>query len=175
MMTEARILGDLLLFRSVSPSALEELCELAPPVAFAEGTEVYRGGQAADTALLLVEGMLQASVDARGKRQVVGTIRPGEVVGEQGLFTDLGERNATVTAMEPSRCLILTRSLLGAAASNEAMIAIENHMLRTLAERIRHTNRVVSKAWEQVLQDTLQGRKGPSLRERLLSFFGGGS
>ena len=174
-MDDATALSNLVLFRHVPLAELQELCVLAPPTSFAPGAEVFRCGQAADVALLLVEGMLSASVDAGGKQQVVGTVRPGEVVGEQGLFIEQGERNATVTAVEPSRCLILTSDLLDTAASNQALIAIENHMLQTLAERIRHTNRVVQKAWLQVLEDTMHGRKGPSLRDRLLSFFGGGS
>ena len=51
---------------------------------------------------VIVEG--EASVSIGGKE--VGRLRPGDHFGELGLITGR-ERNATVTAVEPVRCLVM--------------------------------------------------------------------
>lgn len=171
-MDDARTLHGLYLFRDVPLEEIGALCHMAAPVSFAAAEVVLNEGQVADEAFLLVEGLLEASVMVGGKRQILGTIRPGEVVGEQGLFVEGGRRNAVVTALEPSRSLVLTRGLLEQASRNQAIIALENHLLRTMADRIRRTNRAIQTAGREAAADRKHGRKGPGLRERLLSLLG---
>jgi CRP-like cAMP-binding protein len=164
-------LQRLSLFRGLAPDELARLVVLAPPVTFGLGEVVFQQGEAAATAMLVVSGRLTASVGTR----TVGDIRAGEIVGETALFASGKSRSATVTAMESTVCLSLSRQLLAAAAQNPAMVALEEHLLGTLARRIRSTNLNIQKVWKE--DDKLASTDKaatPSLRDKFMSLFGGG-
>ena len=173
-MTEIEQLSHLYLFRTVPPRALRELLVLAPPTRIPPGGEVFAEGAAADVALLLLSGRLVASVGHGPQSREVGDIKPGEIVGEQGLFVPGGQRSARVVAAEPSIALLVTPELMDHAASNPAIVAIEQHLLGTLARRIRRTNQAIQGAWKSVpLPDQKGTPRKKSLRDRLSALFGG--
>ena len=170
-------LSKLYLFKSVPRRSLDELCALAPPVRFERRNEVFRQGAPADVALLVIEGRLIASVAAASGDKQVGEIRAGEIVGEQSLFVPGGRRSATVTAAEPSACLLISPDVIDHASHNPAVVAIEQFMLGTLARRIRGTNTAIQKVWKEAptgeVEPTQPEKKAPTLRDRLASLFGG--
>jgi CRP-like cAMP-binding protein len=141
--------GDLFIFRDVSSRAVTELCILAPPVNLGAGAKVFEQGSTSDIALLLTAGKLSVEVQHDGDSRTVGQVHPGEIVGEQALFSRGGSRSATVRAIEESQALIIDWSLLERAADNPAMIAIERHLLATMARRIRATNSAIQKLWKE--------------------------
>ena len=160
------------LFRGVPRSSLAELVQLAPPVTFGMGELVFQQGDAAATAMLVVSGRLSASVGDR----TVGEIRGGEIVGETALFASGKTRSATVKSMEHTVCLSVSRQLLAAAALNPALVAIEEHLLGTLARRIRSTNLSVQKVWKEDDKGAAPSAAAQktTLRDRFMSLFGGG-
>lgn len=169
-------LSKIFLFRQVKPKDVSELCRIARPVQFRTGDEVFVQGQDADCALLVVEGRLVASVGSGSNKREVGDSRAGEIVGETALFAKGGKRSATVVAAEDSRCLILDQEVLTTSPYNEALVAIEAHLLGSIARRIRSSGRVIQRVWKET--GTSDGKPppkdGPSLRVRLASLFGGG-
>ncbi len=170
-------LASLYMFRTVQKRHLEDLVEMAPPVTYFNGDIVFHEGAAADSAVLVVTGKLVAYVDPGGNRRVLGDSRPGEIVGETALFTRGGKRNATVAAEGVTQCLALSREALTRAARNPAMVALEQHMLGTMARRIRSTNRNIQRVWKEVeatKAEAAKNAKAPTLRERLSALFGGG-
>ena len=177
-MSEIDQLSQLYLFRSVPRPALQELLTLAPPTRIGMGQSVFEEGATADVALLLIQGRLVASVGAGDNAKQVGDIRPGEIVGEQGLFVPGGLRSARVMAAEPSTALLLTPELMDHAARNSAIVALEQHLLGTLARRIRATNQAIQLAWKSdplpsKKVETSAAPKPRTLRERLSALFGG--
>ncbi|MDP7114121.1 MAG: hypothetical protein QGH45_19275 [Myxococcota bacterium] len=80
-------------------------------------------------------------------------------------------RNATVTATEPSECLLITRDLLTRGATNVGVVAIEKHLLRVMSRRIRRTNKEIREMWHGAQRDQDQGRSGPRLRDRIRGLF----
>ena len=171
-------LANLYMFRSVEARHLEVLVEQAPPVTYFTGDIVFHEGAAADTALLVVTGKLVAYLDPGGDRRILGDSRPGEIVGETALFTRGGTRNATVVAEGVTQCLELSRDTLTGVGRNPAMIALEQHMLGTMARRIRGTNKNIQRVWMEAnaaKADVTLKPPLPTLRERLAGFFGGGS
>ncbi len=173
-MSTVDALERLPLFRGVPRASLAELVQLAPPVHFGLGELIFQQGDAAATAMLVVNGRLAAIVGDR----TVGEIRGGEIVGETALFASGRTRSATVKAMETTTCLSVSRQLLAAAALNPALVAIEEHLLGTLARRIRSTNLTVQKVWKEEDPGVATGAapaapKG-NLRDRFMSIFGGG-
>ena len=178
MSNEVNQLSELYLFKTVPRSALQELCIIAPPVEFQSGAKVFGQGDSADVALLVIDGELQACVEADGTERVVGSIKSGEIVGEQALFVAHGRRTATVRAVAKCSCLILSPQVVDTAAENPAIIALETHLLGSQARRIRNTNLTIRKAWKDETEggSSSDGRKKKtSLVQRLGSLFGGRS
>ena len=180
MISDQEILSRLYLFREVPASALQELCVLAPPVQFQAGSNVFAQGDTADTALLVVEGCLVASVEGRDGEKIVGDSRAGEIVGETGLFARDMSRSASVMAAEDSRCLLVDRNLLRSAGDNPALAALERHLLGTMARRIRHTNQTMQMVWKETApteRPTSEAMPAPeddpTLRGKLSSLFSG--
>ena len=165
-------LANLFIFRGVEKSALQELCSLAPPVSFSAGTTIFQQGHKSDVALLLVEGKLSVEVYSAGKTREIGQVNMGEIVGETALFAREGRRSASVRALEQSECLLISQDLLVGSSKNPAVVAIERHLLGTLARRIRRTNQETSKIWKEyaVAEDV---EKSDGLMGRLKSIFGG--
>ncbi|MBO87473.1 MAG: hypothetical protein CL927_19160, partial [Deltaproteobacteria bacterium] len=126
-MTELDQLSQLYLFRTVSREALRELLAIAPPTRISAGQTLFTEGAPADVALLLIQGRLVASVGDGSEARQVGDIRPGEIVGEQGLFVPGGKRSARVMAAERSIALLLTPEVMDHAAQNPAIAALEQH------------------------------------------------
>jgi CRP-like cAMP-binding protein len=158
-------------FRNVPRRALSELCILAPPVQFPIGAVVFEQGMTADVALLLIEGKLSVEVHGAGQQRSLGQVHPGEIVGEQALFSRGGERSATVRAGQASSCLLLSPEVLEKASTNPAIIAIERQLLATLARRIRGTNQEIQKVWKETSElEPPENRK--SLATRLRGLFG---
>lgn len=176
-MNDVDTIASLYVFRSVARPEIEALCALAPPQDFAVDSVIFRQGEPADHALLVVEGRLEATVEAGGKIRRVGEIGPGEVVGEQALFHTEGRRSATVAALQPSRCLVVSRSLLEKGGENKAVVALETYLLGSLARRIRSTNRTLMQAWKEATpKPTMLETAAPtttSLLQSLRRLFGG--
>jgi CRP-like cAMP-binding protein len=171
-------LQSIYLFKDVPQRSLEEFIVHAPPVQFPRGSEVFRQGSPADVALLLIEGRLIAQVEAGGEVREVGEIRPGEILGEQGLFVPGGKRSATVVAAEACECLLLDRRVMDQAATNPAVVKLEQHLLGTLARRIRKTNQSIQQAWKaEAPTETgaiAEATPAPTtIRQRLARIFGG--
>ena len=72
--------------------------------------------------------------------------------------------------------LLLTPELMDHAARNSAIVALEQHLLGTLARRIRSTNQAIQLAWKADAPDPGSSDTPPqkrTLRARLSSLFGG--
>ncbi len=173
---------DLRPFRIIPAAELAELERLGHKLHFGGGQHVFREGEPADHALLLLDGRLSVAVRTAAGPRSVGDVWPGEVVGETALFNPRSTRNATVTAVVASTCLVVDEPLLGAARGSRALAAAQNHLLSTMAKRIRSTNLSIRRAWQEERAAKAARDRSPepeqphpSLLQRLVSIFGGGS
>jgi CRP-like cAMP-binding protein len=140
-------------FRKVPREAVAGLAACCPIRAFDTAEVVLSQGAATDVAYLVVQGMLEVSVQTRRTRHHIATIAPGELVGESALFLRGVHRNATVMAHKPSYCLELTPSALKTLSGNPAMAALELSLIGALSRRIRKTNLEIQGAWKQTHGD----------------------
>ncbi len=178
--TEIAQLRDLPLFADVPDFALAELGDLTSTARFARGATVFYEGDAAEDALFVVSGRLEARVDTHPGYRKVGEIARGEVAGEQALFVRGSKRNATVVASSEVIALKIDPETLRRGARNEALIALENQLLGTLARRVRKTNQAIRLVWKERPLDDPDAfeDESPTLRQRLgglLSSLGFGS
>jgi len=173
-MSDAAQLAEMFIFRGVPKGSLHELCAMAPPVSFKPGMTIFTQGEDSDVALLLVDGLLGVEVTSAGQHREVGQVNAGEIVGETALFAREGKRSATVRALKASQCLLINPDLLLNASKNPALIAIERHLLGTLARRIRRTNQETSKLWKEVGVHKPEEAARPGIASKLKKLFGGG-
>lgn len=78
----------------------------------AKGTLLIQEGDVGDTLHIIVSGRLRAFTvqTSSGRELTYGTYGPGEYLGEMGL--DGGPRSASVIALEPTLCAMVTRPTL---------------------------------------------------------------
>jgi len=163
-------------FGSVPPSALEEFVERCEQRQIAAGELVFQQGEQAESGLLLLEGLLEVSVETNKRVRNIGLVHPGEIVGEQGLFIQGAKRNATVQANQLSTALVIELSLLQDLSHNPAVSVLELHLLATLGRRVRSTNQLIQTAWKATpLPEPESSAPSPTpLSQRILSIFRGG-
>ena len=137
------------LFRNVRVDDLERLVESCEIIRYSIAQSICNQGDQATNALILIDGKLEVSIRTENTVRHVGEIFPGEIFGEQGLFHTKGIRSATVMANKPSTCLVLTPEFMRKVADNTAMVALERHLIATMARRIRATNLAIQKAWKE--------------------------
>jgi CRP/FNR family cyclic AMP-dependent transcriptional regulator len=96
-----------------------ELCR------FAKGAVLIQEGAVGDTLYIVLEGRLRVygSHMANEREITHGTYGPGEYVGEMGL--DGGPRSASVMALEPTVCALITRRTLEAHLAESPAFAFE--------------------------------------------------
>ena len=171
-MADSNLLESLYVFQGIPVRWLDELLRLSPVRAWQRGTTLFEEGDSADVAVLLVSGELFATVGAGQGVRNIGTIRPGEVVGEQALFARKGRRNASVIAEVDSVGLLLTEDVLVEGANNPAIVALERQLLGTMARRIRRADLEMKRAWKDQTGST-EVQRASSFRESVRRIFGG--
>jgi CRP-like cAMP-binding protein len=170
-MADSNLLESLYVFQGIPVRWLDEMLRLSPVRAWQRGTTLFEEGESADVAVLLVTGELFATVGAGHNVRNVGTIRPGEVVGEQALFARKGRRNANVVAATDSVGLLLTEDVLVEGASNPAIVALERQLLGTMARRIRRADLEIKRAWREQ-GDAPEVQRASGFRESVRRIFG---
>jgi CRP/FNR family cyclic AMP-dependent transcriptional regulator len=126
---KADLLRNVPLFAGLSGRERQRLSRLMDEVDLPAETVIIREGNSGGEFFIVVEGQIQR----RGR--TITHLGPGEFLGEIALI-DKGPRTATAIVVEPSTLLVL------ASREFHSMLAadprIENKILRTLAQRVRH-------------------------------------
>lgn len=143
-------------FRGLPPGALAELALLGEPRRLRAGELLFREGDPADRALLLLSGKLAASVGQGAASRALGEVHPGELVGELALLGRGQRRSADVTAVVGGVGLLVGPDTLRRGASSPAVAALERQLLGTLTRRIRKTNQALQGIWRE--EDQAAGR-----------------
>lgn len=85
--------------------------------------------------------LLEGQVEVRRKGRRLATLGPGEFFGEMALFDDQ-PRSADVVALQPTRCLVLTKWEFWGFAMNQPRML--RGMLAEMARRLAETDRSLS-------------------------------
>jgi CRP/FNR family transcriptional regulator, cyclic AMP receptor protein len=93
------------------PPALQKLASLGVQRRFRTHAMLIEEGDQSGSVYIVLSGRLRAFVsDARGREVTLGLHGPGEYVGEMSL--DGGPRSASVQAVEPTVCAVVTRETM---------------------------------------------------------------
>jgi predicted acylesterase/phospholipase RssA/CRP-like cAMP-binding protein len=124
-------------FGTLLPYILQELEEEVEWLTLPSGETLYRAGDAAENAFILITGqLLVATETADGEEKVISTILAGETVGEVGLLTE-HDRSTTVFAGRDSELIRLSRHSfeLMLERSSRAMFKVSRLLVHRLAHR----------------------------------------
>jgi len=91
--------------------SLQRLAQRGVVKAFSRGELLIREGESGDTIFIVLSGSIKAFAVNDSHREIVfGTYGPGDYVGEMSL--DGGPRSASIVALEPTTCAVITRRTL---------------------------------------------------------------
>ena len=121
------------IYRPLPAELMLELAKKFSLVRFAKGETVIWQDEHNDDVYFLLEGGLKVLVTHGGVEEVVANLHPGEMFGEIAFFTE-DPRSASVRAVEPSRCFVLTDADLQLMAYNHPTILMR--MASSLAKRL---------------------------------------
>ena len=133
---EVDLLRNIPLFANVEPSKLKLLAFASDRLTFAAGQELFRQGDAADAAYILIDGSAEVLVDAAGGPVEVAQLGKNDIVGEIAIVCDV-PRTATVKAMSSVTALVVSRELFFQMICEYPQIGIE--VMRELARRLERT------------------------------------
>ncbi|MBS0435594.1 MAG: Crp/Fnr family transcriptional regulator [Proteobacteria bacterium] len=129
------------------PAALQPLARQGVLQHYRRGALLIEEGDRGDALFILLAGRLRAfSADLRGREITYGLYGPGEYLGEMSL--DGGPRSASVEAVEPSLCAMVTRQTLLAHIAREPAFAFE-----LMAKVIRRARAATLSARQLALED----------------------
>jgi CRP/FNR family transcriptional regulator, cyclic AMP receptor protein len=129
------------LFSTLEDADLQAVLELAHEERHAAKQVVFHEGDAGDRLLVVLEGRVKVSLTSpEGKEAILSLLEAGQLIGEMSLL-DGGSRSATITAMEPSRFLVIWRKDFLAFLENRPRVALA--LLQALSLRLRATNDMV--------------------------------
>jgi CRP-like cAMP-binding protein len=130
--------------RDVPADAIAELVQITSVARFGVNEAVFRQGEAVGSvAWLLLSGRMSVRVATGPQQRIMTDVWPGEIVGEAALYAKGPTRSATVLTTAPAVALTIPRSALFDHPDQPALIALEMHLLETMAKRLRSTNNVL--------------------------------
>jgi CRP-like cAMP-binding protein len=117
----------------VAESTYQQLMGIAEPLALSQGTVLVSEGDHSRSLFLLESGALDVSRKTDNGDQDLGTIGPGDVVGEIA-FVDQRPRSATVTVREDAQVLKLGHAQVMSALARHPMALAD--LMQALATRL---------------------------------------
>jgi len=98
------------LFRGIEPKELQHLERLAKRRTYESGQVIIREHEGGIGFFLINSGRVRVVHQGKeGEERELATMGPGQTFGEMALFSDWARRSATVSAVEPTECLVLHR------------------------------------------------------------------
>ena len=128
------------IFQGVDQKDLRRLESRGRRRRFEAGEVLLQEGETAIALFAVLSGRVRVTQrTADGQERELRTIGPGGTFGEMALFTDWARRSATITAIEPTECLVLHRFDFLDQLRQDPEIAI--HLLETLGRRLVEAER----------------------------------
>jgi CRP/FNR family cyclic AMP-dependent transcriptional regulator len=127
---KVRRLGEVELFRHCTPKELARLASITDEAVLETGQVLCRQGEVATAAYVIDDGEASVKIGT----QVIGTVGPGESVGEMGLL-DYRPRSATVVARSPMKVYVINARRFESVLEDAPPLA--RSLLRELTGRIR--------------------------------------
>ncbi len=124
------------LFQGLKDRQLLRLADRMVERNYAAGDLIVKQGQGGEGFYVLISGKAEATRErSDGEKLHVNSFGPMDYFGELALLDEDGVRTASITAVEPTTCLVLTRWDFLATLRQDADMAVE--ILQEIARRFR--------------------------------------
>ncbi|WP_420960700.1 cyclic nucleotide-binding domain-containing protein [Brucella sp. IR073] len=141
---DIRILGTVDLFGSLTPEQLRLLAFGAERLVLRAGRELFREGQSADCAYVIVSGSICLfQEDERGSRVTIRSVGPGAVLGEMALIAQTSRLTGAFAESE-TEVLRLSRAIFHRILEEfpEVAVALHSHVSRNLLQLVSEIEKV---------------------------------
>jgi CRP/FNR family cyclic AMP-dependent transcriptional regulator len=135
------VLRNVPLFSGFADDQLATLTQVVTRRSVPRGSMLMAQGDPTDSLYIIISGRLKVMMgDAEGKEVILAMLGPGEIVGEMGLIDD-SPRSATVTAVEPSELLAISKREFRRCLAENFDMAMG--VMRGLVRRLREADRKI--------------------------------
>ncbi|HET8632199.1 MAG TPA: cyclic nucleotide-binding domain-containing protein [Thermomicrobiales bacterium] len=128
------------LFQSLDRRHQETIARTVFERSFAAGDAIVTQGEQGLGLYLIQSGRVEVVQSHDGSEKRLATLGPGEYFGEIALLTDQ-PRTATVRALEPTTCQVLTAWNFRAEVRQSPELA--SQLLKVVAERLTHSEQAL--------------------------------
>jgi len=139
--SEVELIRHVPVFGTIAPEKQKLLCFSSDRLTFEAGQILFREGDAADAAYVIIEGTVEITVQAAGGPLLVNTLCRSDVVGETAIFGDV-PRTATASAKTRVEALRVCKDLFLELVRDNADAAMQ--LNRILATRLANTTAQLS-------------------------------
>jgi predicted exporter len=131
------------LLADLSTSQCRIFAQMAGMQRVGAGQELSRTGEAGREMYLVIDGLLEASVETPMGRVVLGRFKRGDLLGEVGFYT--AKRSASLEVIEGARLLRLTQESFERLNLRSPRIAaiLYRNLSRIMAERVINTTELI--------------------------------
>ena len=140
---EVELVRKVPLLAELEPAAQKMLCFASERVYYGAGEEVFRRGERADAAYVIIEGEVEIVIATASGPMRINTVRNYDVFGEIGMFGDL-PRSASAIALSPLELLRVPRDVFHRVV--HASPAAARCLTELLAQRLSKTTEQLSEA-----------------------------
>ena len=137
MSGHADLIASVPLFSNLPKKTLDRIDRLMVERDFAAGTDMVKEGDEGVSFFLITDG----TAEVRHGQQLLNTLKTGDYFGDIALL-DGKRRSATVTAVTPVHCALLTRWDFVAEVRSNPDMALE--LLEVMAQRLRDSDEKLS-------------------------------
>ncbi len=124
------------LFQGLKDRQIMRLADRMVERNYAAGDLIVKQGQGGEGFYVLISGKAEATRErSDGEKVLVNNFGPTDYFGELALLDEDGVRTASIVAVEPTTCLVLTRWDFLATLRQDADMAVE--ILQEIARRFR--------------------------------------
>jgi len=134
--TEVDLIRRVPVFSAIGAEKQKLLCFSSERLTFEPGQVMFREGDAADAAYVVIDGTVEITVDTPSGPLLVNTLGESDVVGETAIFGDV-PRTATATAKTRLEALRVCKDLFLDLVRDNADAAMQIN--RILATRLANT------------------------------------
>src|SRR5258706_4931226 len=135
------LLRNVPLFSLLPEGQLQQLTRVLSRKAYPRNSTVIAAGDSADALYIVISGRLKVIMsDNEGREVILAILGQGEFFGEMGLI-DQAPRSATVTTIEPSELLTITRADFTKCLRENFDLTM--NVIRGLVKRLREADKKI--------------------------------
>jgi CRP/FNR family transcriptional regulator, cyclic AMP receptor protein len=149
LLQEYEMLRQVPFFAGIEPAKLKLLAFMSERVGYDAGRTLFRQGDPADAAYLIIDGEAEIILEGLAGPITVATLGPNDTVGEMGILGDV-PRNATVKAKTRLVALRIAKNPFMRMVREFPTMAVS--IMRELAHRLDLTNNQLQNAISEVRQ-----------------------